>query len=172
VVQGTACSPTWLARKLKRQSPASVEDPESSKLGDSEDGAIRPQKRAALGTARDPRVARKLKRQPPAGSIVRRYHKCQVEEIYTSSDDELPSSERDTDPSDSDQGGQDDCQPKRRDSASDFGASIWSTQEWKLLLASGDISDSDETTEDDGKPRTMCFTSSPHVLRTFIRCHT
>jgi hypothetical protein len=67
---GTARSPNWVARKLKRQSPASVKDPESSKSGDSEDGAIRPQKRAAFGTARNPRVARKLKRQPPAGSIV------------------------------------------------------------------------------------------------------
>jgi hypothetical protein len=32
--------------------------------------------------------------------------------------------------------------------------SIWTTQEWKLLLASGDVSDSDETSEDDGKPHT------------------
>jgi hypothetical protein len=57
---GTARSPIRVARKRKRQSPALVEDPESSKSGDSEDGAICPQKRAALGTARDPRVARKL----------------------------------------------------------------------------------------------------------------
>jgi hypothetical protein len=35
-----------------------------------------------------------------------------------------------------------------------FGASIWTTQEWKIFLASGDISDSDNTREDDGKPRT------------------
>jgi hypothetical protein len=83
---GTACSQFRAARKLKRQLPASVEDPESLMSEDSEDGAIRPQKRAALGTACDPRVARKpsrkLERQPPAGSIVRRHHKHQVEEIY------------------------------------------------------------------------------------------
>jgi hypothetical protein len=77
-----------------------------------------------------------------------------MEEVYFSSDDELPSSERDTDPSASDQGGHDNRQPKRRDSASDFGASIWTTLEWKLLLASGDFSDSDETSVDDGRPRT------------------
>jgi hypothetical protein len=102
-----------------------------------------------LGTAHNPRIARKLKRQSPAGSIVHRH----VEEVYTSSDDELPSSERDADPSASDQGGHDNRQPKRRDSASDFGTSIWTTQEWKLLLASGDFSDSDETSMDDGRPR-------------------
>jgi hypothetical protein len=49
--KGTARSPIRAARKLKkRQPPASVEDPEPSKLEDSEDGAIRPQKRSALGT--------------------------------------------------------------------------------------------------------------------------
>jgi hypothetical protein len=75
-----------------------------------------------------------------------------VEEVYTSSDDKLPLSERDTYLSASDQGGHDDCQPKHRDSASDFGASIWTTEEWRLLL--GDFSDSDETSADDGRPRT------------------
>jgi hypothetical protein len=115
----TARSPIRAARKQKPQSPASVEDPKSSKSGDSKYGAIRPQKRAALGTARNLRVAHKLKRQSPAGSIV-----LHMEEVYTPSDDELPLSARDTDPSASDQGGHDNRQPKRRDSASDFGASI------------------------------------------------
>jgi hypothetical protein len=63
-------------------------------------------------------------------------------------------SERDNDPTNSDQGGHDDCQPKCRDSASDFGASIWTTEEWRLFLTSGDLSDSDETSTDDGRPRT------------------
>jgi hypothetical protein len=56
--KGTARSPIWAARKLKRQPPASIEDPEPSKSKDSEDGAICPQKRDALGTAHHPRVAR------------------------------------------------------------------------------------------------------------------
>jgi hypothetical protein len=55
---GKACSPIRAARKLKRQPLASVEDPELSMSEDSEDGAIRPQKRAALGTACHPMVAR------------------------------------------------------------------------------------------------------------------
>jgi hypothetical protein len=49
--------------------------------------------------------------------------------IYTSSDDDLPWSERVFDPPDSDQGGRDIRLPTRRDSTSDFGASIWSSQE-------------------------------------------
>jgi hypothetical protein len=36
----------------------------------------------------------------------------------------------------------------------DFGASKWTTEEWRLLLTSGDVSDSDETSVDDGRPRT------------------
>jgi hypothetical protein len=171
---GTACSPIWVARKRKRQSPASVEDPESSKSGDSKDGAIRPQKRAALGTARNPRVASKLKRQSPAGSIVHRHHTCHApqEEVYTSSDGELPSSERDSDPSASDQGGHDNRQPKRRDSTSDFGASIWTTQEWKLLLASVDVSDSDETSVDDCRPRTHTKPSKYKTKWSASKAHT
>jgi hypothetical protein len=125
--------------------------------GDSKDGATRPQKRAALGTARDPRVVRKLKRQSPAGSTVPRHQTCHApqEEVYTFSEDsKLTALEQDSEPSASDQGGHDDCQPKRRASTSDFGASNGTTQEWKLLLASGVVSDSDETSVDDGKPRT------------------
>jgi hypothetical protein len=57
---GTALSPIRAAHKLIRQPPGSVEDPESLMSEDSEDGAICPQKRAALGTAGDPSVARKL----------------------------------------------------------------------------------------------------------------
>jgi hypothetical protein len=49
--------------------------------------------------------------------------------VYTSSDDDLPSSERVSDPPDSDQGSCDIRSPKRQDSTSDFGASIWSSQE-------------------------------------------
>jgi hypothetical protein len=30
---------------------------------------------------------------------------------------------------------------------------VWTTQEWKILCASGDISASDDASEDDGKPR-------------------
>jgi hypothetical protein len=66
----------------------------------------------------------------------------------------LDETEEDTNPSASDQGGHDDRQPNRRASANDFGTSIWTTQEWKILLASSDINDSDDTSEDDGKPRT------------------
>jgi hypothetical protein len=69
---GTSRSPIRVARKRKRQSPASVKDPETQ---DSEDGAIRLQKRAALRTTCNLRVVRKpshkLERQPPAGSIVK-----------------------------------------------------------------------------------------------------
>jgi hypothetical protein len=123
-------------------------------------------------TARDPRVARKLKRQSPVGSIVHRHHKGHAEEVYTSSDGEFPSSERVTDPSASDQGGNDDCQPKRRDSASEFGTSIWTTQEWKLLLASGDVSDSDETSVDDGRPRTHTKPSKYKTKWSATKAHT
>jgi hypothetical protein len=62
----------------------------------------------------------------------------------------------DEDPSNlssSDHGGHDNRQPKRRSSAKDFGASVWTTQEWKILRASGDISASDDASEDAGKPR-------------------
>jgi hypothetical protein len=62
--------------------------------------------------------------------------------IYTSSNDDLPSSEWVSDPPDSDQGFRDIRSPKHRDSTSDFGTAIWSTQEWNLLLASGVVSDS------------------------------
>jgi hypothetical protein len=76
--------------------------------------------------------------------------------VFTSSeeDGELADSEEDTKPSASYQGGHDDRQPKRRALASDVGTSIWTTLEWKLLLASGDFSDSDDISEDDGKPHT------------------
>jgi hypothetical protein len=76
--------------------------------------------------------------------------------VLTSSEEDgkLADSEEDTDPSASDQGGHNDCQPKCRASASDFGASIWTTQEWRLLLASGDFSESDNSSEDEGKPHT------------------
>jgi hypothetical protein len=166
---GTARSPIRVARKRKRQSPALVEDPElpdfpsrprttrhqDSREGseDSEDGATRPQKRAALGTARNPRVARKLATVP---CRLRHRHTCHApqEEVFTflEEDGELTASELDSEPSASDQNGHDDRQPKRRASASDFGASLWTTQEWKLLLASCDVSDSDDSSEDDGKP--------------------
>jgi hypothetical protein len=103
--KGTARSPIRAACKLKkRQPPVSVEDMEPSKSEDSEDGAICPQKRAALGTACNPRVARepshKLERQPPAGFIAYHHHKRRREEVFTSLDDKLTSSERDTDPTD------------------------------------------------------------------------
>jgi hypothetical protein len=141
---------------VKRQPPASVEDPEPS-TEDSEDGATCPQKRAALGTACHSRVAREpsheLGRQPPTGSMGHHHHKRRQEEVYTSSDNRLMLSERDTDPTDSDQGEHDDRQPKRRNSASDFGASKWTTEEWRLLT-SGDVSDLHETSVDDGRPRT------------------
>jgi hypothetical protein len=48
-----------------------------------------------------------LQRQPPGGSIGHRHHKRRQKEVYTSSDNGLTSSERDTDPTDSDQGGHD-----------------------------------------------------------------
>jgi hypothetical protein len=91
----------------KHQPPASGEDPQPS-TEDSEDGATRPQKRAALG------ARKRLKRHPPAGAIGHRHHKRHREEVYSSSDGGLTSSERDTDPSDSDQAGHDDRQPKCR----------------------------------------------------------
>jgi hypothetical protein len=55
--------------------------------------------------------------------------------------------------SSSDHRGHDDRQPKRRYTAKYFGASKWTTKEWKILLASGNFSASDDASENDGKPR-------------------
>jgi hypothetical protein len=99
-----------------------------------------------------------LSDSPLQAAAFLRHHTCHTpqEEVYTTSeeDGELTASEQDSEPSASDQGEHDDHQPKCRASTSDFGAFIWTTQEWKLLLASGDVSDSDDTSEDDSKPRT------------------
>jgi hypothetical protein len=74
----------------------------------------------------------------------------------TSDEDGQVSNESDEDPSKfsfSDRGGYDNHQPKRRSPAKYFGASEWTTKEWKILRASGNISDPDESSDDDGKPR-------------------
>jgi hypothetical protein len=52
----------------------------------------------------------------------------------------------------SDDGGHDYCQPKHRTSSKFFGASDWTTKEWKIILALGNISNPDTAREDDGKP--------------------
>jgi hypothetical protein len=81
--------------------------------------------------------------------------------IYTPQEDCQVSNESDEDPSEfssSDHGGHDDRQPKRRSSAKYFGASEWTTKEWKILRASGNISDSDDASDDDSKP---CFHTKP-----------
>jgi hypothetical protein len=53
----------------------------------------------------------------------------------------------------SDQGGHDNRRPKRRITENDVGASKWMLEEWRMLLTSGDASDSKESSEDDGKPQ-------------------
>jgi hypothetical protein len=80
--------------------------------------------------------------QAPSSLVITHVTHLKRKSTYTSSeeDGELKS-EQDYEHSASDQGGHDDRQPKRRASTSVIGASIWTTQEWKLLLASGDISD-------------------------------
>jgi hypothetical protein len=157
------------ACKRKRESPvASVEDPghpdslsrlrtmshQDGQEGDSEDGLTSSCPQAA-GTSRHREQRWGIRDR--AGSGVTHPHKRQTpqKEVFTSSEDgELANSEEDTEPSASDQGRHDDCQPKRRASASDFGTSIWTTQEWKILLASGDYSDLDDTSKEDSKLRT------------------
>jgi hypothetical protein len=133
---------------LTHHPPASVEVPEPSTPQESsedfKDG------RDALGAQQC--LKRPTGRQsPPAGSIDQRNNKRRREEILTSSDGELSFSERDF--SDSDQGGHDNRHPKRRVSTNDFGASIWTLEEWRMLLTSGDTSDSKDLSEDDGKPQ-------------------
>jgi hypothetical protein len=73
-------------------------------------------------------------RRPRADSGITRRRKRQAvqEEEYTSLEEDGKLNDTDEDPSDlssSDHGGHDDRQPKRRSSASDFGASVWTTQE-------------------------------------------
>jgi hypothetical protein len=69
----------------------------------------------------------------------------------SSSDGELSSYE--TEFSDSDQGRHDNRRPKRRVSTNDVGSSKWTLEEWRMLLTSGDASDSKDLSEDDGKPQ-------------------
>jgi hypothetical protein len=93
--------------------------------------------------------------QAPSAIVIaigHRHRKRHQDEVYTFSDGELTSSDIDTDPTDSDLGGHDDRQPKRRVSASDFGAPKWTLEEWKMLLSSDDVSDSEESGGDDGRP--------------------
>jgi hypothetical protein len=67
----------------------------------------------------------------------------------SSSDGKLSSYE--TDFSDNDQGGHDNRRPKRCISTNDVGASKWTLEECRMLLTSGDASDSKDLSEDDGK---------------------
>jgi hypothetical protein len=81
----------------------------------------------------------------------------------TSEEDGQVSLKSDEDPlseevSSSDVGGHDYRQPRRRTSSKFFSASDWTTKEWKIVLASGNISDPDAASEDDGKP---CFRTKP-----------
>jgi hypothetical protein len=48
--------------------------------------------------------------------------------------------------------GHDYRQPKRQSSAKYFGASDWTTKEWKILRSSSNISDPDAASDDDSKP--------------------
>jgi hypothetical protein len=41
--------------------------------------------------------------------------------------------------------------PQRRVSTNGFGTSKWTLEEWRMLLTSGDASDSKDSSEDDGK---------------------
>jgi hypothetical protein len=86
---------------------------------------------------------------------------------YTTSEgDGQVSNESDEDPSElssSDHGGHDNCQPKRRSSAKYFSACEWTTKEWKILRTSSSISDSDDASDDDGKPR---FHTKPSKRKT------
>jgi hypothetical protein len=59
----------------------------------------------------------------------------------TSSDGELSS---ETEYSVSDQGGHDNRCPKKRIAETDVGTSKWTLEEWRMLLTSGDASDSNE----------------------------
>jgi hypothetical protein len=76
----------------------------------------------------------------------------------TSSDVELS---YETEISVSDQGGHDHRRPKRRVTDSDVGASKWTLEEWRLLLTTGDASDSKESSDDDGKPQRCAKPSIP-----------
>jgi hypothetical protein len=58
-----------------------------------------------------------------------------------------------TDFSVSDQGGHDNRCSKRRIAETDVGASKWTLEEWRMLLTTGDASDSKESSDDDGKPQ-------------------
>jgi hypothetical protein len=51
--------------------------------------------------------------------------------------------------------------PKRRIAETDVGASKWTLEEWRMLLTTGDASDSKESSEDDGKPQIRANPSKP-----------
>jgi hypothetical protein len=75
---------------------------------------------------------------------------------HTSLEEDGKVNDTDEDPSEfssSDHTGHDNRQPKCRSTAKDFGASEWTMKEWKILHASGNISASDDASEDNGKPR-------------------
>jgi hypothetical protein len=95
---------------------------------------------------------------PQADSLEgHRWHKRRREESgSTLSDGELSS---ETEYSVSDQGGHDNRCPKRR--ITDVGASKWTLKEWRMLLTTGDASDSKESSNDDGKAQIRAKPSVP-----------
>jgi hypothetical protein len=101
-------------------------------------------------------------RSPQADSLDHRRRKCRREESAqgsTSSDGELSLEE--TDFSVSVQGGNDNRCPKRRIAETDVGASKWTLEEWRMLLTTGDASNSKESSNNDGKPQIRAKPSIP-----------
>jgi hypothetical protein len=71
-------------------------------------------------------------------------------------------SSEETDFSVSDQGGHDNRRPKRRIAETDVGTSKWTLEEWRMLLTTGDASDSKESSDDDGNPQ---IRTKPSILK-------
>jgi hypothetical protein len=103
------------------------------------------------------------RRRADSGIAHCRKHQAIIHDVdyMTSKKDCQISNETDEDPSkfsSSDHRGHDNRQPKCRSSAKYFGASEWTTKEWKILRSSDNISDPDKASDDDRKP---CFHTKP-----------